>query len=87
MIPAEHRAKLTPPEIARLWGLSPEKVLTWIKTGELRALNAATRTGGRPRFLVDRADLAEFERRRTVAPNSKATRRRKRRMNDVIEFF
>jgi excisionase family DNA binding protein len=42
MIDTNRKKKLTPPEIARLWGVSADKVLTWIRSGELKAMNAAT---------------------------------------------
>lgn len=60
--------KLTPPQIARRFGVSPEKVLAWIKAGELRAINASTRADGRPRYLVDETDLDAFEQQREVVP-------------------
>ncbi len=47
------RTKLTPPEVAKAWGISPEKVLAWIRSGELRAVNVATKLGV-PR-LADRS--------------------------------
>jgi excisionase family DNA binding protein len=80
------RSKLTPPEVARLWGVSPDKVLAWIRAGELRAVNAATTQHGRPRYLIDRADLAAFEQRRAATPAPAAGRRR-RTPAQVIEFF
>lgn len=72
------KRKLTPPDIARLWGITPDKVLVWIRSGELRAIDASTTQGERPRYLVDIDDLAAFERgRSTVQPAPKpATRRR-----------
>jgi hypothetical protein len=80
--------KLRPPEIARLYGVSPDKVITWIRSGELRAINIATRVGGRPRFLVDAADLAAFEIRRQSHSKMTTTQRpRRQRPADIIEFF
>jgi hypothetical protein len=76
-MPAEpRRRKLTPPEIAARYGISPDKVLRWIKEGELAAINAATRPGGRPRFLIDEAYLAAFEKRRAAIPAPKLRRSR-----------
>jgi hypothetical protein len=82
------RAKLTPPQVAARYGVSPEKVLTWIHAGDLRAVNVATRATGRPRWLVDEADLIAFEQRRqaNVAGPARPARRRARQM-DVIEFY
>lgn len=70
------KQKLTPPEVARSYGVKEEKILAWIRSGELRAFNAATRPTGRPRFLIDKADLEAFENSRAVVPPPKKTRRR-----------
>jgi hypothetical protein len=82
------RAKLTPPVIARMWGISPEKVLAWIRSGELRAMNAATDPSSRPRYLVAIKDLAAFESRRTIiAPQRRARSRHSTQPTNVIEYF
>lgn len=75
------KQKLTPPEVAALWGVSTEKILAFIRSGELRAINAATLgRNQRPRYLIDIVDLEDFERRRTVAPAPKLPPRRKRQV-------
>jgi excisionase family DNA binding protein len=82
---ASHR---TPPELAKQYGVSPDKVLAWIRAGELRAINVATRLGGRPRYRISEEDLAAFEARRAARPSPKRQRpARPREANDVIEFF
>jgi len=43
-------AYLTPPQVAKRFAVDPAKVLCWIRGGELRAVDLATRTGGRPRY-------------------------------------
>jgi len=77
--------KLTPPQLAKLWGISCDKVIAWIRAGELRAIDASTKRGGRPRYLIDEDDVAAFERSRsTVAtPPSTST---KRRRGDVPQY-
>jgi helix-turn-helix protein len=80
------RHKLTPPQIAERYGISSEKVIVWIKAGELRAFNAAMSATGRPRWLIDEADLTAFEQRRSAQPSKPAARRRKAAAG-VIEFF
>ncbi|HLJ92941.1 MAG TPA: helix-turn-helix domain-containing protein [Gemmataceae bacterium] len=77
--------KLTPPELARRWGLSPDKILAWIHSGELPAINAARSAAGRPRWLIDVADIVVFERRRAAPaiPRSGGPRRN----TEVISYF
>lgn len=61
--------KVTPPELAARWGISPDKILFWIQSGELRAIDASLLPGrGRPRYLIDEDDIEAFERGRQVAP-------------------
>ena len=83
------RQKISPPQLARRYGVSPDKVLTWIRSGELRAMDASTKRGGRPRYLIDEDDIRAFEDGRAVVPPSAPTRkcRRSVRDDDVIEFF
>ena len=82
------RRKLTPPEVGRLWGVSPDRIVHWIRTGELRAINVATKRDGRPRFLIDLDDLADFEAGRAVIPKARPHRRRRKLKSDhVFKFF
>jgi excisionase family DNA binding protein len=83
--PGSASRKLTPPQIAAQLGVSPDKVLAWIRSGELRAFNAATCPHGRPRWLIDEVDLLAFERRRAARPGP--TPRRRKQAADVIEFL
>jgi excisionase family DNA binding protein len=82
----ERRVKLTPPQLAKRYGVSPDKVLTWIRAGELRAVNVASRPGERPRWLIDETDVAAFEARRAAQATARVPRR-SRRAEQVIEFF
>lgn len=85
MGPAATRTKLTPPKVARRYGVSPEKVIGWIRRGELHAMNAATRLDGRPRYLIDIRDLEAFELRRSATPVPKSKRRRQEL--GITEYF
>ena len=80
------RKKLTPPELARLWGVSHDKVLAWIRSGELAAINVATKLGGRPQYKIDVEELKAFEKRRTVLPQL-TSRRHKDTGDGIIQFF
>ncbi|MGE0535211.1 MAG: helix-turn-helix domain-containing protein [Pirellulales bacterium] len=79
--------KQTPPQIAKRWGVSTDKVLAWIRSGELPAIDASTRRGGRPRYLVDVSDLAEFESRRAVVPRKPQPARRQCTPVGVRNYF
>lgn len=80
--PRQHCIKLSPPQLAAEWGIDPEKIITWIRNGELRATNVATRIDGkRPRWLIDRDDIAAFEAARSSKPTPKP--RRRKRQHDI----
>lgn len=85
------RTAITPPELARRWGVSIEKVHRWINTGQLRAFNAATNRGGRPRYRIFESDIEEFVSRRATTSSAQTSRppRRFRKNNgrDIIQFF
>src|SRR5689334_14253479 len=68
-------AYLTPPEIARLLRVCPEKVLGWIRRGNLRAINVSD--GVRPRYRVRRECLDEFLASLEVQPPAPRERRRR----------
>ena len=76
----------TPPQLAKRYGVDPTKILHWIKTGELRAINLATDRNGRPRYRIAPADLAAFEVSRAVQPPAPRLRRRSADPG-VIQFF
>lgn len=86
MIAASRKTKISPPELAKQWGVDPAKIVHWIKTGELRAVNLATDRNGRPRYAIDIADVAIFEAARAVQPPTPWVRRR-RVDPSVIQFF
>lgn len=84
------RRKLSVPMVARQIGVADQKVLKWIKTGELRAVNLATSPHNRPRYSIDVDDLEAFERSRQVIPESGLTstrRLRRRAASDVKDYF
>jgi excisionase family DNA binding protein len=59
---------LTPPQLAKQLGVSPEKVLTWIRSGELPGVNVAERLTGRPRWRISPEALEQFLKRRESSP-------------------
>lgn len=69
---------LTPPDVARMLDVSPDKVISWCRTGELRAVNMAASLATRPRYRIKRADLEAFLERRTIGPPPPRARRRRK---------
>ena len=76
---------LTPPMVAKRYGVDPSQVRQWIRSGALRAINVGN-GHQRPRFRIDPADLTAFENSRQVSPPAKRPRR-KPKDPMVIEFF
>jgi hypothetical protein len=65
---ANKQSYLTPGEIAKNARIGINKVLFWINSGELRAVNVAANAGGqRPRWRVSELDWEAFQARRTVS--------------------
>lgn len=89
MKPPEKRW-LTPPEYAEARGVKPDKVLGWIRSGSLRAVNFAAKTSGRPRWRISPEAIREFEQVRTNLSRASLPLGRQKRKPvkaDVIEFF
>jgi excisionase family DNA binding protein len=76
----------SPPQVAEQLGVNPEKVIGWIRSGELRAINVAARLGSRPRFRIGEADLLAFVQQRSAVPTTPTPKRRKKLAN-VEKFF
>jgi len=70
-----NRTYYTPPQLAKLWGVAPDKVVRFIRAGELRAIDLSQHQGGRPRYRIAEADKIDFERRRAASPPPPAPRR------------
>ena len=78
---------LSPQDIATSRGINVIKVLTWIKSGELRAVNVATCAGRLPRWRISPADLEAFDAARAAVPQAPVSRRPRRKAGHVVEFF
>ena len=78
---------VSPKQVAERYGCKSDTVLTWIHSGELRAIDVSSRKSTRPRFRIDPDDLAAFENRRSVQARPKIQRRRRRKDPRIIEYF
>ncbi len=70
------REFLTPPEVAALLRIRESKILGWVRSGRLPAINVSE--GQRPRYRIARAALDAFLQQRAVAPAVPPARRQRR---------
>jgi excisionase family DNA binding protein len=75
----------TPRELAKILRVSPDRVRSWIRSGELPALNLASHQCGKPRFVILPHHLATFEQSRQAVQPRPTPRRR--RQSDVIDWY
>ncbi len=54
-----------PAQVAAMWGVSHDKVLEFIRTGELDAFNVASKKSRRPQFKIPGDALRAFQERRS----------------------
>lgn len=76
-----------PKDIAERFNVSVETVLTWIRTGELRASNIAARQAHRPRWVILESAVDDFIELREYRPIPTTSRRRKRGRRDIPQHF
>ncbi len=57
-MPTTNERYQTPPQCARLLGVTVGKVLIWIRAGQLKAVNLSS--GDRPRWKIHPDDLQRF---------------------------
>ncbi len=80
---------VSPSRLAENWGISVDKVLSWIRDGQLKAINVASSRSVRPRYRITDEAIGEFQQVREENAHAKVKipRRKKKRVGDVIEFF
>ena len=83
---SSEREYLTPPQVSALLGVGHEKLLAWIHSGELRAVDLSATRGKRPRWRISRQALDDFLSRRSASPPAKP-RQRRRQPDNVITFY
>ena len=77
---------LTAAQVARTLRVNSDKIRSWIRSGELAAVDVSQSPGGKPRWRITPDALNEFAERRAavVAPSSV---RHHRGRGDVTEYF
>ncbi|WP_428308171.1 helix-turn-helix domain-containing protein [Lacipirellula sp.] len=67
---------LTPPEVAKRLGVTPETVIGWIKSGQLKASNVGKGVA-KPRYKIQPANLERFmASRQSESPTPRTTARK-----------
>ena len=80
--------KISPCALAKRWGVSPDKVYAFIRSGELPAVNLSTVAGvSRPRWKIDEKDIEAFEQRRMAKPPEPTPKRRHRRRAAPVKNY
>jgi hypothetical protein len=88
---AESRSDSAPPcglivaDLALRWRVSGDKIRAWIRTGALKAVNTASFASRRPRWVVTRESVAEFEQRRAGGPPPKPNKRKRR--SQMVDYY
>lgn len=60
---------LSPPKIGKLLGVTPAKVLQWIRNGELKAIDISQKGCIKKRYKVKPEWLDDFEQSRLAVPS------------------
>lgn len=78
-----------PAGVAERHGVSLATVLSWVRSGELRAICVSRSPNSRrPRVRISEQALADFEAARAVTPPAPAPVRRKRRTTgEMVRFY
>jgi hypothetical protein len=72
-------------DLCARWKVGQDKVLGFLRRGELVGVNLATCTAGRPQWRITPEAVAAFEQRRTSAPPPKVRRTNRRSVG--VDYF
>ena len=73
-------------DLAARYRVGEDKVRTWIKSGELAAINTAAVACAKPRYVVTADAIHDFERRRNAATPA-PTKKARRKITDLIDYY
>jgi excisionase family DNA binding protein len=75
-------------QVAEKYGVNASTVLSWIKSGDLPAINVGRSIAKKkPRWRVTASALEQFEQLRTATPPPPPAPRRTRKKPNVIQFY
>lgn len=81
---------VSPPKLAKLLGVKPDTVRSWIDSGKLEGLDCSAAGATRPRWLITPEAWERFcstRSSRSKPDQQKPTPRRRKPRHDVIQFF
>jgi hypothetical protein len=79
------RGFFVPRELATRWGVCIDKVLNFIRSGELRAFNVASKISKRPRYRISMAEVERFEQETRAAASPAQTPPEVPRRRNAVE--
>ena len=80
-----HIRYFTPPQLAKIWGVSPETIIDHIKSGRLKAFTVSPPRCNRPRWRISPDAVREYEELLGPSTSPKPARSRNKH-KDYIEY-
>jgi hypothetical protein len=79
---------LTPPQLSARWRVSPEKVISMIRSGALHGFDVSSPGSKRPRYRINISEVIAFEERRSARqPVKVARKKRQKKDSDFVKYF
>jgi hypothetical protein len=74
-------------DVAKRYRVGPDKVRSWIRRGELSAVNTADAVCGKPRFVITPEALERFEAGRLAATAPPKAAKRRKPPKGLVDFY
>ncbi len=74
-------------DLCDLFSVGEHTVLSWIRSGQIRAINVSRKQSGRPKWRITADSLDSFVKARTPTPPPPRASRRKRPGDAIITFY
>jgi len=78
---------VTPPALARQWGVASGKIIRLIHSHQLRAVNLAVDPLGKPRWRIPKGEVARFLAERMLQPAVRRPRKNRVAASTQREYF
>lgn len=74
-------------QFAERYRVGQHTVLSWIRSGELQAVNVGRAIGGKPHWRIPSEAIQAFELLRSANTTAPQPRRRTKQSADVVKFY